>query len=296
MGPRSQIVKNPLCEQLVPSAAQSAGNQMSLHSRHDTNFSSNMKTLLSILFVAISFTLAQPTFGQGKQAPIRIAAASDLKFALDSIIAVFQQQNTATVQPIYGSSGKLFEQILNGAPFDIYLSADIRYPEELSQKGHAASEVYPYGVGRLVLWSRKINTGEKGIQALNDPSIKKIAIANPRHAPYGQRAQEALIHYNLFEPIEKQLVFGENISQTAQFVTTGAADIGIIALSLVLSPAMQHYTSSYYVIPEESHEPLIQGGVITKYGSGKNPVNLFFEFLKSETSVAILREYGFTKP
>jgi molybdate transport system substrate-binding protein len=255
-----------------------------------------MKTLLSILFVAFSFTLAEPTFGQGKQAPIRIAAASDLKFALDSIIAVFQQQHATTIQPIYGSSGKLFEQILNGAPFDIYLSADIRYPEELSEKGQAASEVYPYGVGRLVLWSRKFNTEVQGIQVLNDPGIKKIAIANPRHAPYGQRAQEALIHYNLFETIEKQLVFGENISQTAQFVTTGAADIGIIALSLALSPVMKRYTSSYYLIPEESHQPLIQGGVITRYGSGKNPVNLFFEFLKSKTSVAILQQYGFTRP
>ena len=255
-----------------------------------------MKKLFAISLLSISFTLTQPTFGQGKESPIRIAAASDLKFALDSIISVFQQQNAATIQPIYGSSGKLFEQILNGAPFDIYLSADIRYPEELSEKGHAASEVYPYGVGRLVLWSRKINTGEKGIQALNDPSIKKIAIANPRHAPYGQRAQETLMHYNLFETIEKQLVFGENISQTAQFVTTGAADIGIIALSLALSPTMNRYTSSYYLIPETSHQPLIQGGVITKFGSGKNPVNLFFEFLKSETSVAILQEYGFTKP
>lgn len=255
-----------------------------------------MKTLFSLLFFFISFTLTQPTFGQGNTGPIRVAAASDLKFALDSIIAVFQKQHAATIQPIYGSSGKLFEQILNGAPFDIYLSADIRYPEELSEKGHAASKVYPYGVGRLVLWSRKINTEEMGIQALNDPGVKKIAIANPRHAPYGQRAQEALKHYNLFEKLEKQLVFGENISQTAQFVTTGAADIGIIALSLALSPAMKRYTSSYYLIPETSHQPLIQGGVVTNYGSGKNPVNLFFEFLKSETSVAILQQYGFTKP
>lgn len=255
-----------------------------------------MKTLFSLLFFFISFTLTQPTFGQGNTGPIRVAAASDLKFALDSIIAVFQKQHAATIQPIYGSSGKLFEQILNGAPFDIYLSADIRYPEELSEKGHVSSEVYPYGVGRLVLWSRKINTEEKGIQALNDPGVKKIAIANPRHAPYGQRAQEALKHYNLFEKLEKQLVFGENISQTAQFVTTGAADIGIIALSLALSPAMKRYTSSYYLIPETSHQPLIQGGVVTNYGSGKNPVNLFFEFLKSETSVAILQQYGFTKP
>jgi len=239
---------------------------------------------------------SQTSFGQKNAAPIRIAAASDLKFALDSVISVFQLRHAATIQPIYGSSGKLFEQILNGAPFDIYLSADILYPEEISKKGQAASEVYPYAVGRLVLWSRKINTEERGIQAMTDSGVKKIAIANPRHAPYGQRAQEVLIHYGLFEGIERQLVFGENISQTAQFVTTGAADIGIIALSLALSPAMKRYTNSYYLIPEESHQPLIQGGVITKYGSGKNQVKLFFEFLKSETSVAILQEYGFTKP
>lgn len=255
-----------------------------------------MNKLFSVFFILILLGHCQIGFGQKNAPPIRIAAASDLKYALDSIVAVYQKQHAATIQPIYGSSGKLYEQILNGAPFDIYLSADIRYPEELSEKGHTASEVYPYGVGRLVLWSKRINTGERGMQALKDPAVKKIAIANPRHAPYGQRAKETLIHYGLFEGLEKRLVFGENISQAAQFVTTGAADMGIIALSLALSPAMQRYTSSYYLIPEDSHVPLIQGGIITKYGAGKNPVNLFFEFLKSETAVAILRAYGFTSP
>nr|MBI1229057.1 molybdate ABC transporter substrate-binding protein [Cytophagales bacterium] len=249
-----------------------------------------------ILFSVLLGLICQPGYGQDDSVPIRIAAASDLKFALDSVIIVFQQRYPLKVQPIYGSSGKLFEQILNGAPFDIYLSADIRYPEELSSKGQTSSEVFSYGVGRLVLWSRKIDTKERGMNALADPAIKKIAIANPRHAPYGQRAQEALSHYGLYEKLTQQLVLGENISQTAQFVTSGAADIGIIALSLALSPAMMRYASSYYLIPENSHQPLIQGGVITKYGSGKSTVNLFVDFLKSETSVAILRKYGFTKP
>jgi len=254
-----------------------------------------IKLAYSLFFVSLC-VLCQPGYGQGKSVPIRIAAASDLKFALDSVIIVFQQRHPLKVQPIYGSSGKLFEQILNGAPFDIYLSADIRYPQELNSKGQTASEVFSYGVGRLVLWSRKIDTKDRGMDALADPAIKKIATANPRHAPYGQRAQEALSHYGLYEKLTEQLVFGENISQTAQFVTSGAADIGIIALSLALSPAMTRYASSYYLIPENSHQPLIQGGVITKYGSGKHPVNLFVDFLKSETSVAILQKYGFTKP
>jgi molybdate transport system substrate-binding protein len=227
---------------------------------------------------------------------IRIAAASDLKFALDSIITIFKKDNPGRVDVTYGSSGKLFEQIANGAPFDIFFSADINYPKQLRAKGLTAYEVYPYGVGRIVLWSKKIDPQMEGMKSLTSPSIKKVAIANPVHAPYGKRAEEALAYYNVAESVKGKLVYGENISQAAQFVTTGAADAGIIALSLALSPNMQKQGGKYFLIPENSHQPLEQGAVITRHGDGNNLASIFMGFFSREVSTGILTHFGFKKP
>ena len=170
------------------------------------------------------------------QRRILVAAASDLKFALDSVAAVFRKKHSGTVEITYGSSGKLFEQISNGAPFDVFFSADIEYPNKLKEKDLTASDIYIYGVGRIVVWSKKIDVAKEGMNSLRSPGVKKIAIANPLHAPYGKRAEEALKFYKMHEAVKTKLVLGDNISQTAQFVTTGAADIGIVAYSLALSP------------------------------------------------------------
>ena len=186
-------------------------------------------------FACVFFT----TLLQAQQSnKILIAAASDMKFALDSIVTVFKKTHAGNVDITYGSSGKLFEQISNGAPFDIFFSADINYPKQLHKKDLTTSEVYAYGVGRIVLWSKKVDPNTEGMKSLLSPTIKKVAIANPAHAPYGKRAAEALNDYNVSESVKGKLVFGENISQTAQFITTGAADIGIVALSLAVSPTM----------------------------------------------------------
>src|SRR6478735_4404950 len=142
---------------------------------------------LMFVFITVIVNAQQP----GK---ILIAAASDLKFALDSMVTVFKKSNSGTVDVTYGSSGKLSEQISNGAPFDIFFSADINYPKQLKEKGLTASEVYLYGIGRIVLWSKKIDPNKDGMKTLLSPSIKKVAIANPEHAPYGQRAEEALTY------------------------------------------------------------------------------------------------------
>jgi len=243
---------------------------------------------LPVLF----FLLASKTcFAQDE---ILVAAASDLKFALDSVVQVFEQANKGKIKVTYGSSGKLTEQISNGGPFHIFFSADIAYPEQLKAKGFASSDVHAYATGRLVIWSKKLDT-KKGMEVLKDPSIKKIAIANPAHAPYGKRAMESIEHYKLSE-IKTKLVLGENISQTAQFVSTGAADIGLIALSLALSPNMQRENGNYYLVPQQSHQPLIQGAVITRNGKGNKLASDFFMFVKSDTAVGILKHFGFTKP
>src|SRR6478609_11073099 len=224
----------------------------------------NMKQV-RIIFVTIFVFFTTLSQAQ-KSDKILMAAASDLKFALDSIVMVFKKSNSGTVEVTYGSSGKLFEQISNGAPFDIFFSADINYPKQLKEKGLTASEVYPYGVGRIVIWSKKIDPDKEGMKSLSSPLIRKIAIANPAHAPYGKRAEEALMYYKMLDAVKSKLVYGENISQTAQFITTGAADIGIVALSLAVSPNMKKEGGKYYLIPETSHNRLEQGAVITRHG------------------------------
>ncbi len=254
-----------------------------------------MKRIKVIVFSVLVFGVFSGAFAQNSER-ILIGAASDLKFALDSILVIFNRANQQSVQVTYGSSGKLYEQISNGAPFDLYFSADITYPRLLKEKGFAASEVYPYGIGRLVLWSKRIDPNVSGMESLRSSALKKIAIANPDHAPYGKRAMEALNHYGLETSVQGKLVLGENISQTAQFVTSGAADIGVIALSLALSPTMNRMGGKYFLIPEESHQSLLQGAIITRK-AGKNALaKSFFDFVKGEQATAILAYFGFTKP
>lgn len=247
------------------------------------------RPLLTLWLFAILIT---PLWGQ-RASSLRIAAASDLKFALDSVISTFSVPGVR-VDPIYGSSGKLFEQISNGAPFDIFLSADVKYPQDLVKTGQAFGNPYVYAVGRLVLWSKNVRTDQVGMDALNAPTIKKVAIANPRHAPYGEKAVQALQHYGYYETLSPKLVYGENISQAAQFVSSGAADIGLIALSLARSPTMTKMQPNYFLVPEDSHQPLIQGGVITRYGKDNRAARQFFEYLKEEKAVAILQYFGFS--
>ena len=227
------------------------------------------------------------------QGKILVAAASDLKFALDSVAAVFRKKHSGTVEVTYGSSGKLFEQISNGAPFDIFFSADIEYPNKLKGKGLIASDIYIYGIGRIVVWSKKIDVEKEQMNSLLSPGVKKIAIANPLHAPYGKRAEEALKFYKMHNAVKTKLVLGENISQTAQFVTTGAADIGIVAYSLALSPNMKKENGKFYLIPENAHQRLEQAVVITKQGKANDFAQTFLSFVKSNEAKQILSYFGF---
>lgn len=249
------------------------------------------RVVIIIAFVLLSAS----SFAQQKDR-IRIAAASSLKFALDSIVRAFEARQPGRVDLSYGSSGKLFEQISNGAPFDIFFSADMDYPSLLRKRNMAASEPYIYGTGRLVVWSKKIDVSNKGIKSLLDPGVKKISIANPMHAPYGKRAEEALTHYAILDDVKSRLVYGQNISQAAQFVTSGAADVGIIALSLALSPNMKREKGAYFIIPENSHLPLELGVVTTRRGEKNDFAKTFMDFVKGEQAVAILLHFGIRRP
>jgi molybdate transport system substrate-binding protein len=230
---------------------------------------------------------------------VSIAAASDVNFAFKEIVAEFEKRTGNTVKLSLGSSGNFFAQISNGAPFDLFFSADIGYPQKLEQAGLAEPEtLYMYAVGRIVLWVPKgspIAVQALGIEALQHPSVKKIAIANPKHAPYGRAAVAAMEHFKVYGAIKDKLVLGENVSQTAQFVQTGGADIGIIALSLAVAPAMKD-TGMFWEVPLEAYPRLEQGAVILKTAKDLKTARAFLDYIKSPEGTTVFKRYGFFLP
>ncbi len=227
---------------------------------------------------------------------ITIAAASDLKFALEEIIMNFKSSHPeAQIRTVFGSSGNFSTQIRQGAPYDIYFSADISYPRNLYRDGFGASEAQAYGVGRIVLWSRSRDVSRLALSDLADPAIQKIAIANPLHAPYGKRAEEALKAARVWQTVESKLVYGENVAQAAQYVQSGNAQMGIIALSLVLSPEFAKQ-GNYMLISDKLHQPLQQGFIITKRASDNPLAREFARFMASKESRGIMVRYGFGLP
>jgi molybdate transport system substrate-binding protein len=229
---------------------------------------------------------------------IRVAAAADLKFALDELSAQYEKQTGAKISVSYGSSGNFFAQIQNGAPFDIFMSADIDYPRKLEAAGLAeADTLYEYAVGRIVIWmpaGAGPDLVKLGWKALLQPSVDKVAIGNPEHAPYGRAAIAALRSAGIYEQVQPKFVYGENIAQAAQFVASGNAQAGILALSLALSPPMRR--GKRWEIPENMYPPIEQGAIILKNAKEKQGARAFLAFLKSPAARKILDSYGFRLP
>lgn len=229
---------------------------------------------------------------------LTIAAASDMTYCLPELVKEFQAANPNNdIKIVFGASGSLFAQIKNGAPFDVYLSADMQYPTELANVGAAdKATLLPYARGHLMLWtaSAAINL-DKGLNGLKQESIKRIAIANPQTAPYGRAARAALQQAKLWEDLMPLLVFGENISQTLQYSETGNADVAIVSRSLVLSPKMVGKGHAQ-AIPETAYPPLNQGLVITNKGSGNLLAVKFAKFMQSDKAKTILERFGFSIP
>jgi molybdate transport system substrate-binding protein len=248
------------------------------------------------VFIATASLLLLATSASAQQNELTIAAASDLSAAFKELTAGFENQSGIRVRTSFGSSGNFFAQIQNGAPFDIFFSADINYPRKLESAGLAEpGTLYEYGQGRIVLWvpsSSKIDVSKLGINALLDPSVRKIAIANPDHAPYGRAAMAAMEKFGIADKIKGKLVLGENISQTTQFIETGNAEIGFTALSLALSPALKD-KGRYWEVPLDAYPPLQQGAVILKNSKNKSAANTFIDYLKSPSGNEIMRRYGF---
>ena len=229
---------------------------------------------------------------------ISVFAASDLKFALDEIKQSYLEINkNAQIDLIYGSSGKGMSQIENSAPFDLYFSANEDYVINLYNKNLLLTKPKLYGIGRLVIWSKDKNFDKtKGFDNLKENWITKIAIANPNHAPYGEKAKQALEKVDIYKSIENKLVYGENISATANMINIQAAQIGIIALSLALSPAIQDETNNYYLIEQNLHKPLFQAYALTKNAVNNQEAKDFYDFIEKENSLKILKKYGFEVP
>ena len=230
---------------------------------------------------------------------ITIAAASDLNFAFKEIVADFEKKTGNTVKLSLGSSGNFFAQLSNGAPFDLFFSADIGYPKKLEEAGLTEpGTLYMYAVGKIVVWVPKgspIDVGAMGIKALQHPSVKKVAIANPKHAPYGRAAVAAMEHFKVYDAVKDKFVLGENISQTAQFVQTGGADIGIIALSLAVAPIMKE-AGTLWEVPAEAYPRLEQGAVVLKAAKDPKVARAFLDYIKSPEGRAVFKRYGFFVP
>lgn len=229
---------------------------------------------------------------------LRVAAAADLRYAMKDLVDAFEAAHPgADVEVSFGSSGTLFAQLESRAPFDLYLSADVSYPERLRDDGLVAPDgVFTYAIGRIVVWVRNdspVDVAGLGMGALVLPSVRKVAIANPEHAPYGRAAVAAMRAAGVYEQVRARLVLGENVAQAAQFVQSGAADVGIVALSLALAPGAG---GRWWEIPAELHLPIRQGGAILRWAQDPAAARAFAALLGSPTGREILARYGFEEP
>jgi len=223
---------------------------------------------------------------------LTVAAASSLRPTLDYLVERYQQQYPdSEVSIIYGSSGRLSAQIINGAPFDLFLSADMEYPQRLREQLADVSEPQIYTIGRLVMWSARLDAAALSLQDLAADDIRRIAIAQPSVAPYGERARQALVAAGLWDKVQAKLVFGESISQAAQMAASGAADVGLFALSLAAQPELAEH--SYLLIDDSLHEPLAHGMVITPRGRDNAQIDAFTAFMVTADAREIFVSQGF---
>ena len=260
-----------------------------------------MRSIFCALVAAGVFLGSISAWAQdAKGAPeLVVAAAADLSSALKEISDGYEKKTGAKVKLSFGASGALTQQIQNGAPFDLFFSADMDYPRQLVAAGEAdGASLYQYAVGRLALWvpaDSPLDVEHKGVSVLLDPSVKKIAVANPQHAPYGRAAVAAIKHYGLYDQVSDRLVLGENISQAAQFVESGNAQAGFVALAHAVAPQMQG-KGKYWVVPVEAYPALAQGVVVLSHSSDKKEAAAFLEYVKSKDAAEVFRKYGFTLP
>ncbi len=248
-----------------------------------------------LLAALLAFLQPQPA----AERTVRVAAAADLKLAFEEVASAFRKAHPdVEVSVTYGSSGNFFAQIQNGAPFDLFLSADLDYPRRLASAGLVTGTVFPYAKGRLAICvpaSTPFSFRTHGFLVLRSPGIQKVAMANPRHAPYGRAAEEALKNAGLLDSLRDRLVLGENVEQAAQFVESWAVDAGLVAYSISLSPAMSLSTRCAPV-PDSLYSPIVQGGAVLKGARDVAAAQVLRDFLVGKEGQAILAQRGFEPP
>jgi molybdate transport system substrate-binding protein len=223
---------------------------------------------------------------------ITVAAASDLRPAFEELGEAFGRGTGTRVTFVFGSSGQLREQILNGAPFDLFASANVEFVDEVVEAGRAdASTKADYAYGRIVLWARDPAYLPDSVADLADARYRRIAIANPQHAPYGLAAEQALEAAGVHDEVEGRLVYGENIADTFQIAQSGNADVGIVALSLAIARGGEHV-----LVPDDLHAPLRQALVVTGTGARAEVARRFADFVSSPQGREVMVRYGFVLP
>lgn len=248
----------------------------------------NRRTLFLFLVVSFQIVVAQPQ-------PLRVAVAANAQFVMEKISAAFQQKTGITVETIISSSGKLTTQIQQGAPFDVFLSADMAYPQTLYREGFTTAAPVVYGYGSLVLWTLTDLPLSADLNILLNPAIRRIAIANPIMAPYGEAAVSLLRISKLTDKVQSKLVYGESISQVNQYVLSGSAEVGFTAKSVVLDPGLQQ-RGHWIDLPRSGYKPIAQGVVILKQSSQGKAAGQFVAFLRSPAALRIFRQFGYRVP
>ena len=249
-----------------------------------------MRKHFVILSIITSFFLY--SCNDNNPRPLLIATAANMQFAIPSLLKKFTETTGIKCEPIISSSGKLTAQIKEGAPYSVFLSADMKYPEVLYREGLTITSPKIYAYGTLVLWSIA-ESNSLSLDLLNSPSISHIALANPKTAPYGKAAMEVLQHLNVSSTLKEKLIFGESIAQTNQFITSQAADFGFTAKSVVVSPIVKGQ-GQWITIDTSLYSPIEQGIVLLKNTPDKlKEAQLFYDFLLSEKGQAILKKHGY---
>jgi len=228
---------------------------------------------------------------------ITVAAAANMKYAVTDIAKEFSKESGIEVKIITGASGKLTQQIMSGAPYDAFLSADVEYPAKLAQGGYTTTPAQVYAYGTLILWSDTGADLSKGVAVVADPSVKKIAVANPKTAPYGIEAMNAMKYYKVSDKVDGKLIIAESISQVGAYVTTKAVDVGFMAKSIVLSPEMKN-VGKWVEIDDKAYNTIDQAMVGLKNGSPENQIaaKKFLRFMSSPKAISILKTNGYGLP
>ena len=255
---------------------------------------SSSSRIKCLFILVLSATLLTSSCTSPKKNSITIATASSLQYVMEELTLDFKERTGIDCVVIVGSSGKLTAQIMQGAPYNLFLSADMKYPVFVHENGMGIQSPEIYAYGRLVLWSTDSEL-EPELNNLLLPSVEKIAIANPKTAPFGQAGIELLKRNDLLDSVEKKLVYGESIAQANQFITTGACELGFTSLSSVMAEPLKGI-GKWAVVDKENHLPIPHGAIVLDRGFGQNvSASKFYSYLFSEEATEILEEFGYSR-